>query len=75
MRRRRLRQGNLFGPGGLVSVDDSEAMLLSQAGIAGNEQHAALVELGGRDIADTPHMVTETLIRGMYRHYRAVMGL
>jgi salicylate 5-hydroxylase large subunit len=75
MRRRRLRQGNLFGPGGLVSVDDSEAMLLSQAGIAGNEEHAALVELGGRDIADTPHMVTETLIRGMYRHYRAVMGL
>ena len=75
MRRRRLRQGNLFGPGGFVSVDDSEAMLLSQNGIAGNEERDCLVEMGGRDIADAPHMLTETLIRGFYRHYRAVMGL
>jgi salicylate 5-hydroxylase large subunit len=75
MRQRRLRQGNLFGPAGLVSVDDSEAMLLSQAGIEGNDERECLVELDGRDVKDTPHMVTETLIRGMYRHYRAVMGL
>ena len=31
------------------------------------------VELGGRDCADTDHMVTETLIRGMYRYWRSVM--
>jgi salicylate 5-hydroxylase large subunit len=75
MRQRRLRQANLFGPAGLVSVDDSEAMLLSQAGIAGNDERNCLVELGGRGVENTPHMVTETLIRGFYRHYRAVMGL
>jgi salicylate 5-hydroxylase large subunit len=75
LRQRRMRQANLFGPAGLVSIDDSEAMLLSQAGIAGNEARDCVVELGGRDIADAPTMVTETLIRGMYRHYRAVMGL
>ena len=75
LRERRMRQANLFGPAGLVSIDDSEAMLLSQVGIAGNDTRDCVVELGGREIADAPTMVTETLIRGMYRHYRAVMGL
>jgi salicylate 5-hydroxylase large subunit len=75
LRERRMRQANLFGPAGLVSIDDSEAMLLSQAGIAGNDERDCVVELGGREVADAPTMVTETLIRGMYRHYRAVMGL
>ncbi|MGE0260525.1 MAG: aromatic ring-hydroxylating dioxygenase subunit alpha [Alphaproteobacteria bacterium] len=75
LRERRMRQANLFGPAGLVSIDDSEAMLLSQAGMTGNDERDCVVELGGRDVADAPTMVTETLIRGMYRHYRAVMGL
>jgi salicylate 5-hydroxylase large subunit len=35
-----------------------------------------VVELGGRDSGEaTPHMVTETLIRGMYRYYRETLGL
>ena len=75
LRQRRMRQANLFGPAGLVSIDDSEAMLLSQAGMAGNDGRDCVVELGGREVADAPTMVTETLIRGLYRHYRAVMGL
>ena len=58
-----------------MSIDDSEAMLLSQAGIDGNDDGDALVEMGGRDVANEPHMVTETAIRGFYQHYRAVMGL
>jgi salicylate 5-hydroxylase large subunit len=32
-----------------------------------------LAELGGREVEDTEHMVTETLIRGMYRYWRDVM--
>ena len=75
LRQRRMRQANLFGPAGLVSIDDSEAMLMSQAGMTGNDGHDCVVELGGREVADAPTMVTEALIRGMYRHYRAVMGL
>jgi salicylate 5-hydroxylase large subunit len=75
LRERRMRQANLFGPAGLVSIDDSEAMLLSQAGMEGNDSRDCVVELGGHDVADAPTIVTETLIRGMYRHYRAVMGL
>jgi salicylate 5-hydroxylase large subunit len=75
MTERRLRQANLFGPAGFVSADDGEAMILSQMGIAGNEAAEGLVEMGGREVADVPHTVTETAIRGFYQHYRAVMGL
>ncbi|HEY3909269.1 MAG TPA: aromatic ring-hydroxylating dioxygenase subunit alpha [Stellaceae bacterium] len=75
MRRRRLRQANLMGPAGLVSLDDSEAMLLSQAGIDGNDAAQCVAEMGGRAVHDEPHMVTETAIRGFYQHYRRVMGL
>ena len=75
MTERRLRQSNLFGPAGYVSVDDGEAMVLSQAGIVADENGECLVEMGGRDVANAPHTVTETAIRGFYRHYRAVMGL
>jgi salicylate 5-hydroxylase large subunit len=75
MRQRRLRQANLMGPAGLVSLDDSEAMLLSQAGIDSDDDAACLVEMGGRAVVNEPHMVTETAIRGFYQHYRSVMEL
>ena len=55
MRQRRLRQANLMGPAGLVSLDDSEAMLLSQAGIDGNDDENCLVEMGGRGVTNELH--------------------
>lgn len=73
MVRRRLRQANLFGPAGFVSADDGEVIELSQQGFEQKPFHRALVELGGREVEDTEHMVTETLIRGMYRYWREVM--
>ena len=75
MRQRRLRQANLMGPAGLVSLDDSEAMLLSQAGIGGSADAECVAEMGGRAVHDEPHMLTETAIRGFYQHYRRVMEL
>jgi salicylate 5-hydroxylase large subunit len=75
MTRRRLRQANLFGPAGFVSADDGEVIEFSQQGFA---QHGwggeTVCELGGRDVAPAEHMVTETLIRGMYAYWRRVMG-
>jgi salicylate 5-hydroxylase large subunit len=75
MTARRLRQANLMGPAGLVSVDDSEMMELQQRGVGEYREGAAVVELGGSDVADAPHMITETAIRGFYRYYREVMGI
>ena len=73
MTERRLRQANLFGPAGFVSADDGEVIELSQQGFAQKPGHRTLAELGGREVGDTDHMVTETLIRGMYRYWREVM--
>ena len=72
---RRLRQANLMGPAGLVSIDDSEVMRLAQLGAAAGHGRAALLEMGGRGLDDTEHMVTEAAIRAFYDHYRDVMGL
>jgi len=73
MTQRRLRQANLFGPAGFVSADDGEVIEFSQQGFEQKPGHRALVELGGHDVGETDHMVTETLIRGMYAYWRRVM--
>ena len=73
MTQRRLRQANLFGPAGFVSADDGEVIEFSQQGFEQKPYHRTLAELGGREVENTDHMVTETLIRGMYRYWREVM--
>jgi salicylate 5-hydroxylase large subunit len=74
MTQRRLRQANLFGPAGFVSADDGEVIEFSQQAFESKPAHRALAELGGRGVDDhTDHMVTETLIRGMYAYWREVM--
>ena len=50
-------------------------MEFSQQGVASYPEGAGVVELGGRGVEDTPHMVTETAVRGFYKYYREVMGL
>jgi len=73
MTRRRLRQANLFGPAGFVSADDGEVIEFSQEGFEQKPFHRTIAELGGREVGETDHMVTETLIRGMYQYWRRVM--
>ncbi|WP_191600419.1 aromatic ring-hydroxylating dioxygenase subunit alpha [Marinomonas algicola] len=75
MTERRLRQANLFGPAGFVSADDGEVIEFSQEGFEQKPFHRSLAELGGTAIEETDHMVSETLIRGMYDYWRKVMGV
>ena len=74
LRQRRIRQANLMGPAGLVSVDDSEVLALSQEGAQVFPDTDAVLEMGGRSTADTDHMVTEAGVRAFYKHYIEVMG-
>lgn len=74
MRQKRIRQANLMGPAGLVSVDDSEVIALSQEGAMAYPGNSAVLEMGGVSVADTDHMITEAGIRAMYRYYIEVMG-
>ena len=74
MTRRRLRQANLFGPAGFVSADDGEVIEMSQQGFSQHPDATTVSRLGGRDVAPTDHMVTETLIRGMHAYWQKVMA-
>jgi salicylate 5-hydroxylase large subunit len=76
MTRRRLRQGNLFGPAGFVSADDGEVIEFSQQGYdQADPDSRTLCEMDGTHTDMTEHMVTETLIRSMYAYWRKVMAL
>ena len=75
MTERRLIQANLFGPAGFVSADDGEVIELSQNGFEQKPYHRTVAELGGYGAENTDHMVTETLIRGMYEYWRKVMDV
>lgn len=71
----RLRQANLMGPSGLVSIDDSEVMQFSQDGISPYPESAGVLEMGGGGREDQDHIVTESPIRAFYDYYRKVMEL
>ncbi len=73
MTRRRLRQANLFGPAGFVSADDGEVIECAHQTFSAVDDYRTVSQLDGRDVRDTDHMVTETLIRGMFAYWRRVM--
>ena len=76
MVRRRLRQANLMGPAGFVSMDDSEVMKFAQQGIGPYPEGVGVMEMGGRDWReDEAHAVTESPIRAFFDYYRHVMEL
>ena len=71
----RRRQGNLLGPAGYLTMEDSEALEIAQQTMLG-EQGAghAFIELGGRGFEDQQHLVTEVPIRGFWKGYCRIMG-
>jgi len=50
----RLKQINLIGPAGLVSMEDGLAIEIVQQGIAKDGGAEAIVEMGGKTVARTP---------------------
>ncbi len=75
MRRRRLRQANLFGPAGYVSADDGEVIECVQRGAAPHDSEGTFNAMDGYGVGGADHMVTEALIRGMYQYWRRVMDV
>jgi salicylate 5-hydroxylase large subunit len=76
MTARRLRQANLMGPSGFVSIDDSESMAMAQQGVRPAPEAAAVMELDGDSWRqEEAHGVTESQIRAFYDYYRKVMEL
>lgn len=76
LRRHRLSQMNLLGPGGYVSMEDSEAIEIVHRGTRTALENSAVVEVGGRGaIEDCPFRVTDVPVRGFWSYYSEVMGV
>lgn len=74
MTRHRLRQNNIFGPGGFLGIEDNEALKFLQDGLRRSLPRDGIASLGDDD--ESPDIIiTERAIRAMYRYYREVMGL
>jgi anthranilate 1,2-dioxygenase large subunit len=70
----RLKQANLVGPAGYVSMEDGVIGGFVQRGIAGAGDEFATVQMGGDDYASSESRVTEASVRGFWQVYRAAMG-
>ncbi len=72
----RLKQINLIGPAGLVSMEDGLAIEIVQQGIARDGGTEAIIEMGGRSVAaDTTFMASEDPVRGFWNGYRRLMDM
>jgi anthranilate 1,2-dioxygenase large subunit len=72
----RLRQANLIGPAGLVSMEDGEAIEIAQRASASDPEATTVVELGGGGpISDRDYRVNDVPVRGFWSYYAELMGI
>jgi anthranilate 1,2-dioxygenase large subunit/terephthalate 1,2-dioxygenase oxygenase component alpha subunit len=74
MRRRRLRQANLVGPAGYVSMEDGCVGGFVQRGAAAAGDQLSVVEMGGGGVESQEGRATEASVRGFWKAYRRSMG-
>jgi phenylpropionate dioxygenase-like ring-hydroxylating dioxygenase large terminal subunit len=71
----RLRQANLIGPSGFISMEDGAATGFVQRGIRGADDEQSVVEMGGSGISSEESRVSEAAVRGFWKTYRRHMGM
>jgi anthranilate 1,2-dioxygenase large subunit len=77
MRMQRIKQANLVGPAGFVSMEDTLATELVQSGSAASRDACSMVDMG-RDATDEQQIssdIAEGHVRGFWRGYQEMMGL
>ncbi len=70
MTERRLRQANLIGPAGYISMEDGAAPGFVQRAVATASDLLSVVEMGGASVASADNRVTEAAVRGFWKAYR-----
>ena len=71
----RLKQLNLVGPAGFISMEDGAVGGFVQRGIAGAKKLSAVVEMGGDGAGSSEGRATETSVRGFWKAWRHHMGV
>ncbi len=75
LRRMRLKQLNLTGSAGFVSMEDGAVGGFVQRGIAGAGQEKAVLLMGGDSIETQENRTTEASVRGFWNAYRSYMEI
>jgi hypothetical protein len=75
LRTMRLKQNNLAGPAGYVSMEDGCVGGFVQRGIAAAGDERAVLEMGGTEAVAEGTRATEASVRGFWKCYRAHMGI
>ena len=70
----RLKQNNIFGPGGFIGIDDNEVIKFVADGAQRGAGRDGVIPLG-RDDEPSDTVITDRALRGMYSWYRKEMGL
>lgn len=74
LRALRIKQANLVGPAGYISMEDTEATELVQRGTLRDGDAASVMDLGRSDPMRHDTMITENLIRRFWVGYQKLMG-
>jgi len=75
LRAMRLKQANLAGPAGFVSMEDGAVGGFVQRGIAAADRETSVVEMGGTDAETSETRATEASVRGFWKAWRAHMDV
>lgn len=74
MNRRRLKQQNLVGPAGFISMEDGCVGGFVQRGTAAAAEEVSVIEMGGSAAESQATRATEASVRGFWKAYRRFMG-
>jgi len=74
LRAHRLKQNNLVGPAGYVSMEDGAVGGFVQRGIAAAADELSVIEMGGAGAETQETRATEASVRGFWKAYRRHMG-
>ncbi len=75
LRAHRLRQANLVGPAGYVSMEDGCVGGFVQRGAAAASDEVSVVSMGGEGTESMETRATEASVRGFWKAYRRYMGV
>jgi anthranilate 1,2-dioxygenase large subunit len=74
MRRLRIKQANLVGPAGYISMEDTEATELVQRGTVRDGEKSSVIEMSRAAPDEQATLITESLIRRFWVGYQKLMG-
>ena len=75
MKKMRLKQANLIGPAGVISMEDGEAVEIVQRAVSGEQDQSSYIAMGGSQAGGADHLVTESSIIGFWEYYQKKVGI